>query len=127
MQPKTGAAFALVLPELNTATMQLFLDQFSATLPPGEHAAMVMDQAGWHVTDDLHMPPNVSLVLLPPYSPELNPVERVWPYLRERCLSHRLLNSYNAIVDALCIAWNKLPTNRLASLTSYPYLNQISL
>ncbi len=57
--------------------MQLFLDQFSATLLPGEHAAMLMDQAGWHITDDLHMPPNVSMALLPSHSPELNPVEQV--------------------------------------------------
>ena len=124
VQPKTGAAFALVLPELNTTAMQLFLDQFSVTLPLGEHAAMVMDQAGWHITDALAVPSNISLVLLPSYSPELNPVERVWLYRRKRCLSHRLLNSYDAIVDALCIAWNKLTTKRLASLTSYPYLNQ---
>ena len=125
VQPKTGAAFALVLPELNTATMQLFLDHFAATLPPGEHAAMVMDQARWHITGHLEVPPNVSLLLLPSYSPELNPVERVWLYLRERHLSHRLLNSYSAIVDALYTAWNKLTTERLASLTSYPYLNQV--
>jgi len=125
VQPKTGNAFALVLPELNTAAMQLFLDRFAATLPPDEQAAMVMDRAGWHITNDLAVPPNITLVFLPPYSPELNPVERIWLYLRERYLSHRVLNSYDAIVEALCIAWNKLSTTRLASLTSYPYLNQV--
>jgi transposase len=125
VQPKPGDAFALVLPELNTAAMQLFLDRFAATLPPNEQAVMVMDQAGWHITEDLAVPPNVSLLLLPPYSPELNPVERVWLYLRERYLSHRLLNSYDAIVEALCIAWNTLSKTRLASLTAYPYLTQV--
>ena len=68
------------------------LDHFAATLPPGEHAVMVMDQAGWHITDDLMVPRTVLLVLLPSYSPELNSVKRVWLYLRERYLSHRLLN-----------------------------------
>lgn len=126
MQPRTGAAFALVLPELNTAAMQLFLDGFAATVPPGEYAALVMDQAGWHVTDDLIVPANMSLILLPPYSPQLNPVERVWLFLRERYLSHRLLNSYDAIVDALCAGWNKISPARMASLTSYPYLAQVS-
>ena len=126
MQPKTGGAFALVLPELNTATMQLFLDQFAATLATDKHAAMIVDQAGWHVTTDLVVPANVSLILLPPYSPELNPVERVWLYLRERYFSHRRLDSYEAIVDALCIAWQKLTATELHSLTSYPYLNQVS-
>ena len=66
---RAGATFVLVLPELNTATVQLFLDRFAATLPAGEHAAMVMDQAGWHITDDLAVPANVSLILLPSYSP----------------------------------------------------------
>jgi transposase len=125
VQPKTGGAFALVLPELNTAAMQLFLDRFAANLATNEHAALVMDQAGWHVTNGLLVPANVSLVMLPSYSPELNPVERVWLYLRERYLSHRLLNSYNAIVDALCTAWQKLTATELQSLTSYPYLNQV--
>jgi hypothetical protein len=114
-----------VLPELTTEAMQLFLDRFAATIPPGDHAVMVMDQAGWHITDGLKVPLNMSLVQLPPYSPELNPVERVWLYLRERYFSHRLLDSYGSIADALCIGWNKLTATTLASLTEYPYLNQV--
>ena len=68
------------------------------------------------------MPENVTL--LPPYSPELNPVERVWLYLRERFLSFRLYQGEQAIVDALCAAWNALRdgTGRLATLTSYPWI-----
>jgi hypothetical protein len=70
------------------------------------------------------VPGNVTLLPLPAYSPELNPVERVWPYLRERFLSHRLLADYAAVLDAACQAWNALvaETGRLASLTAYPYL-----
>ena len=67
-----------------------------------------------------------ALVPLPPYSPQLNPVERVWLYLRERHLSHRLLDGYDAIVDACCAAWNQLTPQRLRSLTSYPYLQQVT-
>lgn len=66
------------------------------------------------------MPGTVTLVPLPPYAPQLNPVERIWLYLRERYLSHRLLNGYDAIVDACCAAWNQLTPERLHSLTSYP-------
>jgi hypothetical protein len=126
VRPATGASVALVLPRVSTEAMQLFLDHFSTTLAPDEHAVMVVDGAGWHIARDLRVPGNVTLVLLPPYSPELNPVERVWLYLRERHLSHRLLAGYDAIVDALCTAWNALSTERLLSLTSYPYLNQVS-
>jgi hypothetical protein len=93
-----------VLPEATTATMQVFLDRFAAQLAPDEHAAMLLDQAGWHGAHGLVVPGNVTLVPLPPYSPQLNPVERVWLYLRERHLSHRLLDGYDAIVDACCAA-----------------------
>ena len=104
---------------------QAFLDRFSAALAPDEHAAMAVDGAGWHVAHALRIPDNVTLVLLPPYSPELNPVERVWLFLRERHLSHRLLAGYDAIVNALCTAWNALTPDRLLALTRYPYLNQV--
>ena len=127
VQPATGRAFALVLPELNTAAMQLFLDSFAATLATDEHAVMVLDQAGWHIAEKLMLPSNVSLVLQPPYSPELNPVERLWLFLRERHLSHRLLNDYDAIVEALCNAWKALTIERLISLTNFPYLKEVRI
>jgi hypothetical protein len=87
---------------------------------------VVLDRAGWHVSADLIVPANLTLVHLPPYSPELNPVETVWLYLRERWLSHRgvLAGGYEAVVDAACAAWNALraETGRLRSLTSCPWL-----
>lgn len=125
MQPATGQNFALVLPQVSTDAMQVFLDAFAGQLQPDEHAAMVLDGAGWHIAYALQVPSNVTLVPLPPYAPELNPVERVWLYLRERYLSHRLLVDYDAIVDALCLAWNKLGTERLKNLTRYPYVKQV--
>jgi len=104
--------------------MQLFLDRFSATLPPDEHVAMVLDQAGWHGAKALVVPDNITLVPLPPYAPELNPVERVWLYLKERFLSHRLHADYDAIADAAVRAWNRLRSEagRLTSLCSYPWI-----
>ncbi len=80
--------------------MQAFLDRFSETIAEDEHAVIILDQAGWHGADALAVPANVTLVPLPAYSPELNPVERVWLYLKQRFLSHRLLPDYDAIVDA---------------------------
>lgn len=126
VRPATGQDFALVLPEVSTRAMQAFLDQFAQALDADEHAVVVMDQAGWHTAHALAVPNTVTLALLPPYSPELNPVERVWLHLRERHLSHRVLAGYDAIVDALCSAWNQLTPERLHTLTSYPYLNQVS-
>ena len=73
-----------------------------------EHVALVLDGAGWHGGKALCVPPNITLVPLPPYSPELNPVERVWLYLKERFLSLRLHNDYTAIVAATSKAWKRL-------------------
>ena len=117
-------AFALVMPDVNTEAMQHFLDGFAATVRDDEHVAMVLDQAGWHGAKALVVPSNITLVPLPSYSPELNPVERVWLHLKERFLSHRLLADYDAIADAASQAWNRLvaEAGRLTSLCSYPWI-----
>ncbi len=108
--------------------MNRFLADFAQTVPSDTHAVMALDGAGWHGARALRVPDNVSLVPLPAYSPELNPVERVWLYLRERYLSHRLHTDYNAVVDACCRAWNALTaeTGRIRSLCAYPYLEQVT-
>lgn len=104
--------------------MAVFLDHFSRQLTPGVHAVLILDQAGWHDRRALKVPGNITLLPLPAASPELNPVERIWLYLRERYLSHRVLADYDAVLNASCRAWNRLTaeTGRLASLTAYPYL-----
>ncbi len=125
IEPATGRDFCLVLPTVSTAAMNLFLQRFAATLPEHEHAIMVLDGAGWHISHELVVPDNVTLLRLPPYSPELNPVERVWLHLRERNLSHRVLEGYTAVVEALCQAWCQLTPERLQSLCSYPWIEQV--
>src|SRR5215217_5332877 len=87
VRPGTDGAFALVLPEATAETMDLFLARFSATLPDDVHVALLLDQAGWHGAKALQVPPSITLLPLPPYSPELSPPERVWLHLRERHLS----------------------------------------
>jgi len=127
VEPGTDNAFALIMPYADTDAMQVFLDRFSKTIAADEHVAMIADQAGWHVSNNLKVPPNISLVRLPPYSPELNPVERLWLYLKERFLSHRLLDHYDAIVDAAEAAWKRLTaeTGRVTSLCSYSWINDV--
>ena len=104
--------------------MSCFLAELSARIAPDAHVALALDQAGWHGARALVVPDNITLVPLPPYSPELNPVERLWLYQRERYLSHRLFQDYNAVVDACCHAWTALTQElgRIQSLTSYPWL-----
>lgn len=105
--------------------MSGFLRRFASTLPEDEHAVMVLDGAGWHTSNSLVIPSNVTLPRLPPYSPELNPVERVRRYLRERHLSHRVHEGYSAIVDAVCHAVRRLTPERLRSLRGYPWIAEV--
>src|SRR3954451_1602640 len=123
--PERGEGVALILPEVSVAAMGVLLAELSRAVPAGTHAALVLDGAGWHVSEGLTVPANLTLIHPPPYSPELNPVERVWEYLRDRWLSHRVLaGGYQAVVDAACAAWNALlaEPGRLRSLPSFPWL-----
>jgi transposase len=96
------------MPYANTEAMNLHLAEISQAVSPGAHAALVFDGAGWHGSEDLVVPENMTLITLPPYSPELNPVENVWEYLRKNKLANRLYETYEDIVDACCDAWNAL-------------------
>ncbi len=97
-----------MLPTVSTEAMSRFLAELSASLAPDAHAVLVLDQAGWHTTEKLRLPENLSLLPLPPKSPELNPVENVWQFMRDNWLSNRVFGSYEDIVDHCCDAWNKL-------------------
>ena len=117
----------MVLPAVNAEAMQVFLDHVAASRPPDAHLVMVLDGAGWHLSRALAVPANITLAVLAPYSPELNPVERVWLSLRERFLSLRLLPSTDAIIDACCDAWMRLVAeqDRLRSLCAYPWIENV--
>ena len=106
--PKRGAGVALMLPWANTEAMQLHLDEISRYVARKAHAAVLMDRAGWHTTGKLNVPKNITIILLPSRSPELNPVENIWQYLRQNWLSNRVFANYDAILDAGCEAWNRL-------------------
>jgi transposase len=106
--PERGAGAAMVLPKCNTRMMQMHLDEIATQVTPGSHAVLVCDQAGWHTTHLLTVPDNISIMLLPPRSPELNPTENVWQYMRQNWLSNRVFKTYADIVGLCAEAWNKL-------------------
>jgi transposase len=103
-----GKGAGLVLPWCNTEAMGLHLRAIAEKVASGHHAALLVDQAGWHMTDNLPVPPNITLIPLPAKCPELNPQENVWQFMRDNWLSNRVFQSYDAIVDHCCDAWNKL-------------------
>ena len=88
--------------------MNLHLVEIAQTVEPDTHAVLLVDQAGWHLSTRLVVPPNITIIVLPPKSPELNPVENVWQFMRDNWLSNRVFKSYDDLVDHCCEAWNKL-------------------
>jgi transposase len=122
--PESGKSSGLVMPEANTDAMNQHLSEISKQVSPRAHAIVLMDRAGWHRSKALRVPQNLTIMLLPPRSPELNPVEIIWHWLRSHCLSNRLYINYEAIVDACCQAWKGLvdQVERIRSLCSFPWI-----
>ena len=106
--PARGVGAGLVLPRCNTKAMQWHLEEISSQVAPDAHAVVILDQAGWHGAKDLETPDNITLLPLPPRSPELNPVENIWQFMRDNWLSNRVFRSYKDILDHCCYAWNQL-------------------
>ena len=96
------------MPWCDTDAMAAHLIEISAAVDPGAHAVLIVDQAGWHLTPKLAIPDNITVLALPPRSPELNPVENVWQFMRDNWLSNRIFKSYEDIVALCCQAWNNL-------------------
>jgi transposase len=121
-----GAAVGLIMPELNTAVVNLFLEQFSQQLPRGVHAVLLWDNAGYHVGKDLAVPSNVSLINLLPYSPELNPVENLWHYLRAHYWSNGVYPDYDALLAAATETWRAvcMDPEKIRSICAAPYLER---
>ena len=106
--PARGVGAGLVLPRCNTDAMNLHLKEISVTVASGAHALLMVDQAGWHLAKELKTPDNITMMPLPSKSPELNPVENIWQFMRDNWLSNRIFTSYSDILDHSCFAWNQL-------------------
>ena len=115
-----AAGAAVIMPAANSEAMSEHLKEISTQIAPGAHAASICDGAGWHRRGDkLTVPDNIALLPLPPYSPELNPMENVWDYLRGNKLSHAIWKTYDDIVEACANAWRFLidDPDRIRSIT----------
>jgi len=125
VEPKTGASVALQAPTVNTETMSVFLKMLSRKLRKNDQAVLIMDQAGWHKAKRLVVPANITVLYLPPYSPELNPIERLWSYLRSHFLSNRAYENYDHMLDEQAKAWQTLTPTLLKSVCACPYLSHV--
>lgn len=124
--PVNGAHFLLELPCCNTENFQLFLQQF-AQQDPNDYKIVLLDNAAFHKAKGLIIPPNMHLLFLPPYAPELNPAEKVW-WVIKRELKNRCFKSIEALQTAMTEAINKtISTATIKHLCSYSYYQSINL
>jgi hypothetical protein len=106
--PARGTGAALVMPTVNIDVMNMHLAEISQCVSASAIALLILDGAGWHSSPKIVVPDNVVLLPLPPYAPELNSTENIWEYLRGNLLSNTIWETYEAIIDACCKAWNAL-------------------
>jgi hypothetical protein len=119
--PGTGEDVSLFLPWVNTSMMNIFLEHLQTALA-GRFCFLVLDQAGWHKAKGLRIPPNIELVFLPPYSPELNPVERLWQWLKRHSLRNRFHKDLESVTKTVQVYMQQTTTHFLKSLCRCDYL-----
>ena len=121
VNPASGEDVSLFLPWINTEMMNIFLETLGAALGDRK-CLLVLDQAGWHNSKDLQIPKNIKLIFLPPYSPELNPVERLWQWLKRHSLRNRYYQNLEKVMDAVQICMQGATASFLKSLCQCNYL-----
>lgn len=128
VSPHDGQMASLILPWVDATLMTQFLAHTAATFPE-EHCVMLMDRAGWHMAHDLAIPSTMTLLALPPYSPELNPVEQIWKYTRTNHLRNRAFDHLDSVVDALEASLHSLHTNPelVRSMTAFDWITTLPL
>lgn len=122
INPLTGKSFNLLLPKVNAEIMSIFLEEFSQAYP-NNRITLVVDGAGWHRAKNLRVPENIKLVFLPPYSPELNPVERFWLYMKKKILTNRLYDSVEDLQNAACLFLRSTPPATIAQICAINWFN----
>ena len=116
-----GDNFSLILPSINVDCMNLYLAQLSLEYTQ-DIIALIMDGAGWHKAKDLKVPGNIKIIYLPPYSPELNPIERLWLYIKSKVLNNKMYDKLDDLELALCAFIQSLKNEQVSSLCTANYL-----
>lgn len=124
VNPITGESAGMIGSVVDTEMMSLFLYWMGKQLGEDRHAVLVLDGAGWHKAKGLRVPPNITLLFLPPYSPELNPTELVWLFLKQHQLSNRVFKDQEELDQAALDAWNTLDTERFKSLCNVAWVTR---
>ncbi|WP_165813831.1 IS630 family transposase [Terrimonas sp.] len=126
--PANGQCFSIISPVNNTDAMNIFLDQLSQKYSI-HNLIIILDGAGWHTSKSLKIPANIALLRLPPYSPELNPVEHLWDYIREqKGFNNHTFNSLKHVEDQLELALKQIANENdiIKSLCNFSWIYQLS-
>jgi hypothetical protein len=123
VSPADGRMDSLILPHVNGRCMQLFIDELAARYR-NERIILILDGAGWHKSSEIRLPDNLRLLSLPPYAPQLNPVEHLWDELREKHFHNRVFDSLDALENHLATALLAYENNaeRVASITGWQWI-----
>jgi transposase len=121
VSPITGNQFSLFLPWVNTEMMNQYLEEM-AKANPDKELLIIWDGAGWHHSKDLILPKNIRIHFLPPYSPELNPVERLWWWIRRHVTRNRVFNTNEDLMDAIENFLKQTTAKQFADLCACSYL-----
>jgi hypothetical protein len=123
--PITGAQFTLELPKCNTDCFQLYLDEFSQQ-DPDEFKILILDNGAFHKAGHLEIPQNIALLFIPPYSPELNPAEKIWRHIKD-AIANEVFPTIDDLSNRLCVEVRKLSSQAIKSITGYQlYLNNFN-
>jgi transposase len=124
--PETGRTAGLLSPHLNTDVVNAWLRVLGQELDDDVHAVLIWDRAGYHTSGKLRVPPNVTIIELPPRSPELNPTENLWHYLRDHHWSNRAYDDYDDLRHTACDSWHHTCLNpqTIQSVCRVPYLHR---
>ena len=116
VNPESGSKIGLISSHCDSEIMTMHMQEIGNCLSPQSHAIVVMDGAGWHKSEQLKIPDNISICHLPPYCPELNPIERLWLWIKDRYLSHRLFETMDNLIDAGTEAWRNVQSMHVQSI-----------
>ena len=124
VEPKTGESSFLICPSCNTECMNLFLQNLSKEFAE-DYILLVCDGARWHDSKKLIIPSNIQLLHIPPYTPEMNPIEQIWEELREKGFRNEVFSSLNQVVDRLCQTITALTKETISSITGRDWILSI--
>lgn len=124
VEPKTGDSFFLVMPYCNTDCMNVFLRELSNTFPK-DKILLVCDGASWHKSKTLEVPENINLIFIPPYTPEMNPIEQIWKEIRKLGFKNEVFKTLEKVIDGLCDTIRSLSSDTIKSITGRDWIISI--